>query len=157
MLRKQMPSGPILRKLFVWVSFPFLLIGVSSHYVIFLDFAKAFDKVPHKRLLHKLKLFGFSENTDTYNWIKEFLNKRTQCTRINGILSDKINVTSGVPQGSVLGPLLFLLYINDINENITSNCKLYADDTALYKVIKDASDSIELQNDLDEIIKWSKT
>ena len=84
------------------------------------------------------------------------MNGRTQCTRINGVLSDCIEVTSGVPQGSVLGPLLFLLYINDIDLDITSKCKLYADDTALYRPIKNEKDQEELQKDLDKIINWSE-
>ena len=96
------------------------------------------------------------KKTGVHKWIKEFLNNRTQCTCVNGTLSDIIHVTSGVPQGSVLGPVLFLLYINDINKHISSKCKLYADDTTLYRNINNTNDSLILQNDLNEILNWSK-
>ena len=90
---------------------------------ILLDFAKAFDKVPHKRLLS----YGITGNT--HNWITYFLSNRKQRVSVNGALSDITDVTSGVPQGSVLGPILFLLYINDINENVQSSIRFFADDS----------------------------
>ncbi len=94
---------------------------------ILLDFAKAFDKVPHKRLLSKLTSYGITGNT--HNWITSFLSNRKQ--RVS-VLSDTTDVTSGVPQGSVLGPILFLLYVNDINENVQSSIRLFADDSIIY-------------------------
>ena len=99
-----------------------------------LDFAKAFDKVPHKRLLSKLTSYGITGNT--HNWITSFLSNRKQRVSVNGALSDITDVTSGVPQGSVLGPILFLLYINDINENIQSSIRLFADDSIIYGEIR---------------------
>ena len=106
--------------------------------VIVMDFAKAFDKVPHKRLLYKLKYYG--TDTNTLNWIEDFLTLRTQTVILDGEKSEKIHVTSGVPQGTVLGPILFLVYI----------LRLFADDSILYKTIKDESDTHKLQEDLDQ-------
>ena len=101
---------------------------------ILLDFAKAFDKVSHKRLLSKLTSYGITGNT--HNWITYFLSNRKQRVSVNGALSDiTYYVTSGVPQGSVLGPILFLLYINDINENVQSSIRLFADDIIIYRKI----------------------
>ena len=120
---------------------------------ILLDFAKAFDKVPHKRLLSKLSSYGITSNT--HNWITSFLSNRKQRVSVNGALSDITYVTSGVPQGSVLGPLLFLLYINDINENIQSSIRLFADDSIIYRKINSNIDHQILQTDLIQLEKWS--
>ena len=120
---------------------------------ILLDFAKAFDKVPHKRLLSKLTSYGITGNTN--NWITSFLSNRKQRVSVNGALSDITDVTSGVPQGSVLGPILFLLYINDINENVQSSIRLFADDSIIYRKINSNIDHQILQTDLAELEKWS--
>ena len=120
---------------------------------ILLDFAKAFDKVPHKRLLSKLSSYGITSNT--HNWITSFLSNRKQRVSVNGALSDITDVTSGVPQGSVLGPILFLLYINDINENIKSSIRLFADDSIIYRKINSNIDHQILQTDLIQLEKWS--
>ena len=120
---------------------------------ILLDFAKAFDKVPHKRLLSKLTSYGITGNT--HNWITSFLSNRKQRVSVNGALSDTTDVTSGVPQGSVLGPILFLLYINDINENIQSSIRLFADDSIIYRKINSNIDHQILQTDLMQLEKWS--
>ena len=120
---------------------------------ILLDFAKAFDKVPHKRLLSKLSSYGITSNT--HNWITSFLSNRKQRVSVNGALSDITDVTSGVPQGSVLGPILFLLYINDINENIQSSIRLFADDSIIYRKINSNIDHQILQTDLIQLEKWS--
>ena len=127
--------------------------GLTSH-AIFLDFSKAFDSVPHQRLLAKLDSIGIRGSI--LRWIKAFLTNRQQRVIINGASSDWTGVTSGVPQGTVLGPLLFLIYINDIVSNIRhSSTSLFADDCALYRTINDANDCILLQEDLDAISNWS--
>jgi retron-type reverse transcriptase len=100
--------------------------------LIIIDFAKAFDKVPHKRLLYKMKYFGISEQL--INWVKSFLSNRTQAILLENMASSKISVTSGVPQGTVLGPILVLIYINDLPEYIKySRIRLFADDSIIYR------------------------
>ena len=99
--------------------------------VIYLDFAKAFDKVPHKRLLHKLCHYGVRGKT--LQWITSFLSSRTQQVLVEGCESAKLDVLSGGPQGTLLGPLLFLVYINDLPEVVsTSTLRLFADDSRYY-------------------------
>ena len=99
--------------------------------LILLDFQKAFDKVPHQRLLNKLYYYGIQSKT--YNWLEVWLTHRVQRVVINGHKSNFTPVLSGVPQGTVLGPLMFLLYINDISVGISSNLRLFADDCILYQ------------------------
>ncbi|KAK3087114.1 hypothetical protein FSP39_001879 [Pinctada imbricata] len=121
--------------------------------LIIMDFAKAFDKVPHQRLLYKLDFYGIEQNT--LNWIKSFLTDRTQTVVINGTQSISVPVTSGVPQGTVLGPILFLIYINDFPEYLTySKLRLFADDSIIYKDIHEQDDCDKLQHDLDAAAKW---
>ena len=123
--------------------------------VIVMDFAKAFDKVPHKRLIYKLRYYGIDENT--IKWIEDFLNHRTQTVLVDGECSEKIHVTSGVPQGTVLGPILFLVYINDFNDYIEhSTLRLFADDSIIYRKIKNKDDAEKLQQDLIAAAKWEK-
>jgi len=121
---------------------------------IYLDFAKAFDTVPHSRLLHKLKSYGISGKL--LLWIENFLKDRKQRVLVNGSASTWSNVISGIPQGSILGPILFIIYINDIPELLQSTCKLFADDTKLYKVISNCNDQSKLQSDLYSLCQWSK-
>jgi retron-type reverse transcriptase len=124
--------------------------------LILLDFAKAFDKVSHKLLLHKAEHYGI--NGDTLDWIKDFLSQRTQQVVIEGQVSSEVKVTSGVPQGSVLGPLLFIIFINDLPSCVKSSVsRLFADDCVLYKQISSASDASLLQKDLDALQKWERT
>ena len=94
--------------------------------LILLDFSKAFDSVPHKRLLQKLSHYGIQGNL--HQWIKAWLTQRKQRVILNNETSNFVPVKSGVPQGTVLGPLMFLLYINDIATNINSSIRLFADD-----------------------------
>ena len=122
---------------------------------IFCDVSKAFDKVWHRGLIHKLQKYGITGNM--LNWMKSYLSGRQQRVKNEGFFSTWKSTNAGVPQGSVLGPYLFLLYINDITENIKTNIRLFADDTSLYTVIEN-DDSIHLLNeDLREIAKWADT
>jgi len=116
--------------------------------VKYLDFEKAFDKVSHKRLMLKLKNCGLSGNV--YNFIKDFLSNRSQQVIVNGILSIFTNVSSGIPQGSILGSLLFIIFINDFPSCFTNECKIFADDTKIYSVPGDS-----LQTDLDNALQWA--
>jgi hypothetical protein len=90
--------------------------------------------------LHKLEHYGIHGNNK--NWIKSFLNNRTQAVALENTISDNVDVASGVPQGSVLGPVLFLIYINDITYNITSNIRLFADDCTIYRQIRTKEDQV---------------
>ena len=116
--------------------------------LIIMDFAKAFDKVPHQQLLYKLKFYGIKNQT--LNWISAFLSNCTQTVILDGESSDIAPVTSGVPQGTVLDPVLFLVYINDLSEYMkSSQLRLFADDSIIYKTIKSQKDCDSLQEDLD--------
>ena len=99
-----------------------------------LDFSKAFDTVPHKRLLAKLQHYKIDNHV--WAWIQSWLTQRTQSVVVDGASSQPVSVLSGVPQGTVLGPLMFLLYINDIAAGISSSLRLFADDCLLYRTIK---------------------
>ena len=122
--------------------------------IIFLDFSKAFDKISHKFILFKLHYYGIRNHT--LSWIGAFLSNRTQTTVVNGVHSSYVEVTSGVPQGSVLVQMLFLFYVSDINNAITSQIKLFANDSVLYRNIHDQNDQVILQNDLDTISSWAE-
>ena len=122
--------------------------------VMYLDFKKAFDKVPHRRLVKKIEQYGVSKQTT--KWIEDFLSGRKQRVLVNGTASSERPVTSGVPQGSVLGPVLFLIYINDLPDNITSKCKIFADDTKLYRVSDEEEDRRTLQEDLTKLDRWAE-
>ena len=123
--------------------------------IAILDFSKAFDTVPHQKLLHKLKHLGIQGNV--IKWIQSFLTNRDQSVIVEGETSKPITVKSGVPQGTVLGPLLFLCFINDLPDSVTSQVRLFADDCLLYRPISSAEDSIKLQEDLTQLEKWAKT
>ena len=121
---------------------------------IYLDFSKAFDKVDHTILVEKLHLLGVGGKL--INWIHSFLTARYQSVIVNGFLSEPAHVKSGVPQGSVLGPLLFLVLISDINDNVNSRVSSFADDTRVTNGISDIADSAMLQSDLETIYTWSE-
>ena len=118
-----------------------------------LDFSKAFDMVPHKRLLAKLNHLGIHGNV--HRWIGHFLQERQQCVVVDGETSDSIRVDSGVPQGTVLGPLLFLCFINDLPDCVQSSVRLFADDCLLYRPIKSPEDQHILQQDLSALEAWT--
>lgn len=120
--------------------------------ILTMDFSKAFDKVSHSLLLHKLDHYGIRGKTNS--WIEAFLSRRTQRVVVEGHTSDSASVDSGVPQGSVLGPSLFLFYINDIPEGLSSKVRLFADDTIAYLVIVSRRDCLALQKDLDGLADW---
>jgi hypothetical protein len=120
--------------------------------LILLDFSKAFDKVNHFKLLLKLQEYGIS--SQILKWSEAFLLNRTQSVVLEGDHSHEAPVTSGVPQGSVLGPLYFLVYINDLPNSIQSQVRLFADDTAVYLTINSPLDSKILQDDLHALEKW---
>jgi len=123
--------------------------------LILLDFSKAFDKVNHSKLLYKLNLYGVKgKNVD---WIKGFLSNRYQQVVIYGEKSTSIPVTSGVPQGSVLGPILFLVYINDLPGHTKCTTRLFADDTAVYLSFQNISDHRTLQDELNSLEWWEQT
>ena len=136
-----------------------ILEGIENGHdvdVIYLDFAKAFDKVHHGTLINKLRNLKISGKV--LSWITNFLTGRKQQVSVEGALSSESEVTSGVPQGTVLGPILFLIHINDIADGIrdcTISC--FADDTRVMKIIKSSEDRDYLQNNLDSIYEWART
>ena len=111
--------------------------------------------MPHKRLLYKLKRYGIQG--DLVKWIEQWLTNRSQRVVLENHASTEVPVKSGVPQGTVLGPLMFLLYINDIDTNISSTIRLFADDCIIYKIINSMDDSRCLQRDLNVISQWTET
>ena len=119
-----------------------------------LDFEKAFDTPPHELL--KSKLFSYGIGGKTLKWIDSFLCFRQQRVVVNRVKSDWAPVLSGVPQGTVLGPLLFSLYINDISSDIESEIRLFADDCVCYREIKDEKDTMKLQRDIDRLGSWAR-
>ena len=128
--------------------------------VAILDFSKAFDTVPHHRLLHLLHKLQFSGiDGDIHLWIKNFLTTRTQSELIDGDRSREDPVESGVPQGTVLGPLLFLIYISDLPSVLDPNTavRLFADGCLIYRSIHNTQEQVQLQHDLDALELWGKT
>ena len=121
---------------------------------VFLDISKAFDRVWHEGLIHKLKLNGIQGNL--LNVLTSFLNSRKQRVVLNGQCSDWKNVSAGVPQGSILGPLFFLIYINDLPDGLITNAKLFADDTSLFSTVFNSNNSAsDLNHDLEKISSWA--
>ena len=119
-----------------------------------MDFAKAFDRVNHSLLAHKLEHYGIRGNIN--DWISNFLCKRSQAVVVDGERSSSVSVRSGVPQGSVLGPCLFLAYINDLPERVSSTSCLFADDTLLHRLMKESKDREIIQEDLRNLENWEQ-
>ena len=120
-----------------------------------LDFEKAFDTSPHNRL--KSKLFSYGTGGKTLKWIDSFLCFRQQRVVLNGVKTDWAPVLSGAPQGTILGPLLFSLYINDISSTIESEIRLFADDCVCHREFKDEKDTMKLQRVIDRIGSWARS
>lgn len=148
-LKGKSTTMQLLNVLDVWTE---ALDSGSAIDCVYLDFQKAFDKVPHKRLLGKLHSNGI--NNGTIKWIESFLTGRQQSVRVAGCNSDWHSVTSGVPQGSVLGPILFVIYVNDLPERIRTNIFMFADDTKIFNTIKTQADNQDLQDDLNILEEW---
>ena len=124
--------------------------------MLIMDFSKAFDKVPHKRLNYKLNWYGI--RGDALEWITDFLSSRSQRVVLDGATSDSVPVLSGVPQGTVLGPILFPIYINDLPDGVVnSTVRLFADDCIVYCPIRSKKDTELLQSDPDSVSFWEKT
>ena len=123
--------------------------------MVYLDFKKAFDKVDHNVLLKKIHQYGIRGKL--YTWISNFLLNRQQQVIVAGNVSKKEPVISGVPQGTVLGPLMFLIYINDLELTVKNSIlRTFADDSKLVKCIQDETDHMKLQEDLDSAVNWSE-
>ena len=122
--------------------------------IVFLDFAKAFDKVPRRRLLQKLKDHGISGKLG--NRIESWLIDRYQRTCVSGTKSKWVKVLSGVPQGSGFGPLLFLIFINDLDNGVMSWILKFVDDAKIYRMIRTEEDRELLQQDLNTLVKWAE-
>jgi len=121
--------------------------------IVFLDLAKAFDKVPHQRLLEKLRKHGIGGKL--LRTIGNWVSKRRQRVCVKGVKSTWEEVWSGVPQGAVLGPLLFLIYINDLEEDVISKVFKFADDTKSFRQVSDMVDAVGMQEDLDRLVEWA--
>ena len=131
-------------------------LSVNSHsglHCVYFDIAKAFDTVSHSKLLYKLRCIGFSN--EIIDWIETYLQDRTFRVRVNNCYSTPAYVSSGVPQGSTLGPLLFIIYINDLAQCVkSSSMLLFADDCKLIHQIRTHEDSVSLQLDIDAVVNW---
>ena len=132
-------------------------VGESSTvHAVLLDFKKAFDKVPHTLLFKKIQQISGIDNK-LISWIQDFLTGRSQQVVVGNTKSSELPVCSGVPQGSVLGPTLFLIYINDLPLAVNCNVSLYADDTLMYSEIRTIEDKVNFQTNINSLQDWSTT
>lgn len=134
-----------------WIN---LLQDGNSVDIAYFDFHKAFDSVPHERLLSTLLSYGIEE--EIHGWLHEFITSRAQRVVLNDKLSEWTTMQSGVPQGSVLGPLLFLLFVNDISSFTSNSLLLFADDIKLSSQICNYNDQMQFQQDIDSLIQCSE-
>jgi hypothetical protein len=141
----------LLRVLDEWTA---ILDGRDDIDVMYMDFMKAFDKVPHRRLLAKLRMYGVTGQV--HGWIKEFLSHRKQRVLVNGAESEWKDVISGKPQGTILGPVLFIIYINDLPEEINSGMFLFADDAKIFRSVTNEDDMKLLQQDIKSLQEWTE-
>ena len=121
--------------------------------VLYFDLQKAFDKVPHDRLIFKIEKMGVCGKV--LQWVTEWLRERKQRVVLNGEMSSWKDVLSGVPQGSVLGPVLFLIYVDDLDNDVVNKLLKFADDTKLFGIVSDNQQCTVLEQDLSKIINWS--
>ena len=121
---------------------------------VYMDYAKAFNTVLHGRLIYKLSTYSITE--DVVSWINSFLSNRIQQVVIHGQEPTWRSVTSGIPQGSVLGPLLFVIFINDLPNCVSSDAYLFTDDTKIFRIITKEKDKEALQQDIEKLDDWSK-
>ena len=119
-----------------------------------MDFQKAFDKVPHQRLILKLKSHFMGNSI--IDWIEQWLTDRRQLVVVDGEVSSWKSVLIGVPQGSEIGPILFVVYINALEEGVTGKILKFADDTKLFRKTKEIGDKHKLQDDIDNLVRWSE-
>ena len=144
-----------LQQLLIFLNSVYVSFGTSAQTdIVYLDFKKAFDSVTHNELL--VKLWSFVTG-DIWKWFRGYLTSRVQCVIINGSISGQLPVISGVPQGSILGPLLFLIFVNDLPASASSSkIFLFADDTKCLKTVNNYTDCLFLQRDLHNITLWSQ-
>ena len=121
--------------------------------IIYTDFAKAFDRVPHQRLLQKMKNLGITEST--LSWIRVFLSEGIQCVRVENVFSSWKPVKSGIPQGSVLWPVIFVIFINDTPDYVQSMCQLFTDDAKIFRSVNSQEDIRILHEDLSDLTIWA--
>ena len=142
----------LIKCLDVWTR---ILDESSNLDAIYLDFSKAFDSVPNRRMIVKLESYGITG--DILDWVTSFLRNRTQRIMVNGETSEWMQVASGVPQGNVLGPVLFVVFINDMPEVTHSFIQMFADDAKIFREIANTTDAKDLQDDIYKLVEWSKT
>ena len=121
--------------------------------IIYLDFQKVFDKVPHTRLLKKIRIIWHIWKI--LKWVEDWLSERRQCVVINGKSSNWRDIKSSVPQGSVFGPILFFIYVNDVDEGLTCKISKFANDTKITNKVTTTADKLQFQSILNVLVSWS--